>query len=344
MPLDSDQDFPPELLEKLRNLELELEDGDITQKGFEKKKATLLQQYEDKQGPRLSSGSTISTSQDDPHSAVAEVDLGGEPSAADVVDFLDYLPSPTHSPPEHETSGAALMEQNHHQIQQEGSSSPTSGNYHHQQQQHPPYAGSQSQQYYQYQQQYPQQQWQQQQQQQQGMYAGTGSVGYYPQPGMGSPRPNRPYDPRMAPRGAAPAPYGNGGNVRPYSTQQPPRYGPAPNGQYPSQPQPQPRPMYATGGGGPHPPQSRPPPPMGGPGSPRPVYRSGTVVQQQPMRPPPPGGAYRPTSLSQQQQQQMLVHGRTTSLSSPRPTNYGNYRQAPQPPRNIPPEAWRGYQ
>ncbi|KAI7904337.1 uncharacterized protein BX663DRAFT_504706, partial [Cokeromyces recurvatus] len=45
MASDHNQELPPEILEKLRNLELELEDGDITLKGFEKKKASLLADF-----------------------------------------------------------------------------------------------------------------------------------------------------------------------------------------------------------------------------------------------------------------------------------------------------------
>ncbi|KAI7864432.1 hypothetical protein BDF14DRAFT_1744884 [Spinellus fusiger] len=102
---ESSRDLPLELLEKLRDLELELEDGDITQKGFEKKKAGLFERF----------GVSI-TANDSSSMAGHEVDLGPEPSAADVIDFLDYLPSPTHSPTR-PTQGAHYMEENHRQHQ-----------------------------------------------------------------------------------------------------------------------------------------------------------------------------------------------------------------------------------
>lgn len=91
MESDYNQDLPFELLEKLRNLELELEDGDITLKGFEKKKASLL---------------AVTTTPHQKTDAEILEELGPEPSAADVVDFLDFLPSPTHSP----TSRSATLD------------------------------------------------------------------------------------------------------------------------------------------------------------------------------------------------------------------------------------------
>ncbi|KAI9252634.1 hypothetical protein BY458DRAFT_522932 [Sporodiniella umbellata] len=89
-------DLPDDIVNKLRQLDLELEDGDITQKGYDKKKANLLASV---------------VTQDEEYE-----DFGPEPSAADVDDFLDFLPSPTHSP--RDSEGAALMENNHMKFQQ----------------------------------------------------------------------------------------------------------------------------------------------------------------------------------------------------------------------------------
>ncbi|KAI8094742.1 hypothetical protein BDF21DRAFT_409365 [Thamnidium elegans] len=111
MESDYNQDLPLEILDKLRNLELELEDGDITLKGFEKKKASLL-----------ASNPTTPTSPIQKTDAEILEELGPEPSAADVVDFLDFLPSPTHSPPTRNATaniGATFMEENHRQLQQQ---------------------------------------------------------------------------------------------------------------------------------------------------------------------------------------------------------------------------------
>ncbi|KAI8992619.1 hypothetical protein BDB01DRAFT_841792 [Pilobolus umbonatus] len=107
MESDYHQELPADILEKLRHLELEYEDGDITLKGFEKKKASILAE--------LSPHTTTPNSPSQDEAALLD-EYGPEPSAADVVDFLDYLPSPTHSPVRSE--GAALMEQNHLQLQQ----------------------------------------------------------------------------------------------------------------------------------------------------------------------------------------------------------------------------------
>ena len=113
MESNSNQDLPAEILDKLRNLELELEDGDITLKGFEKKKANLLAD--------ITSTSTPSSPRIKTDAEILE-ELGPEPSAADVVDFLDFLPSPTHSPPSRGATadiGANFMEENHRQLKQQ---------------------------------------------------------------------------------------------------------------------------------------------------------------------------------------------------------------------------------
>jgi hypothetical protein len=107
MESDPNLDLPPEIVEQLKNLELELQDGDITLKGFEKKKASLLAD--------MSPRSTVVVQ---PSDAEILAELGPEPSAADVVDFLDFLPSPTHSPTR-TVEAVQLMEQNHRQIQQQ---------------------------------------------------------------------------------------------------------------------------------------------------------------------------------------------------------------------------------
>lgn len=115
MESDYNQDLPSDILDKLRNLELELEDGDITLKGFEKKKASLL-----------ASNPTTPTSPIQKTDAEILEELGPEPSAADVVDFLDFLPSPTHSPSRDVTAniGATFMEENHRHLQQQQHSLP----------------------------------------------------------------------------------------------------------------------------------------------------------------------------------------------------------------------------
>ncbi|KAF7730847.1 hypothetical protein EC973_001365 [Apophysomyces ossiformis] len=101
--------LPHDVLEKLRVLDLELAEGDITEKGYEKKKGLLLKPY----AIMASVNSTDDVS--DAHTVAEEIsdeapcihandpesnvdDPGPEPSAADVVDFLDFLPSPSHSP------------------------------------------------------------------------------------------------------------------------------------------------------------------------------------------------------------------------------------------------------
>ncbi|KAI8142546.1 hypothetical protein BJV82DRAFT_615243 [Fennellomyces sp. T-0311] len=322
MTIESDQDLPHELLEKLKNLELELEDGDITQKGFEKKKATLLEQFAHNDQSQAGTSSVTDNS---------EVDLGPEPSAADVVDFLDYLPSPTHSPPK--PSGAALMEQNHRQLQEQQAQplQPVQQQQQHQQQQQQYYTSApQQQQYRAYAPQ--QQQWQQQQQpvygygQQPGQSAG-GNPQYY-----ASPRPSRQYDPRMVPRQqpyqasiqSSPSMRHQQYGYTPQPQQRPPssyRAGPPPpsNQQY--------RPVYTSA-----PPQQRPIQT----GSPRPVYRTGTVTQQ----------PIRPTNYRPVMPQTNAAHMRTSSLDAvhARPGYSYAPQQRPQhmPPRNIPPEAWRG--
>lgn len=96
-------DLPWDVAEQLQILDLELCEGDITQKGYEKKKSQLLAPYQDLIDQ-------FNKPNEEPPLEEEEVDLGPEPSAADVTDFLDFLPSPTHSPVE--TEGAKLMEQN----------------------------------------------------------------------------------------------------------------------------------------------------------------------------------------------------------------------------------------
>ncbi|KAI8393542.1 uncharacterized protein BYT42DRAFT_10680 [Radiomyces spectabilis] len=153
---DPSDDLPWDVWEKLRILDLELHEGDITQKGYEKKKALLLKPYTNDSLPpvpthasAVENGSDVNlpmfaaTSNDHPrdiqspsiksisnatdpetqhstddnnafHSEDLEynelgepIDLGPEPSAADVVDFLDYLPSPTHSPTRTNTAASS---------------------------------------------------------------------------------------------------------------------------------------------------------------------------------------------------------------------------------------------
>lgn len=89
-------DLPLDVAYELERLEHELEEGDITQKGYDKKKSNILAPYQ------LSEKAA-------PEKVAPEIDLGPEPSAADVVDFLDFLPSPTHSPVD--KKGSQLMEQ-----------------------------------------------------------------------------------------------------------------------------------------------------------------------------------------------------------------------------------------
>ncbi|KAI9305841.1 hypothetical protein BJ944DRAFT_264525, partial [Cunninghamella echinulata] len=45
MALNNDQELPAEILKKLEDLQIELDEGDITQKGYEKKRSTLLDNY-----------------------------------------------------------------------------------------------------------------------------------------------------------------------------------------------------------------------------------------------------------------------------------------------------------
>ncbi|KAF7721150.1 hypothetical protein EC973_005357 [Apophysomyces ossiformis] len=349
MTTESDRDLPPELLEKLRNLELELADGDITHKGFEKKKAILLERYEQ---------STMANTSEQTHEE-DELDLGPEPSAADVVDFLDYLPSPTHSPTRSER-GAAYMEEHLQHMQQQS------------QQQQPLATGDINTPYPQpgvrsssfahtayrpypaQQQQIPsqQQQWQQsaQQQQQQPMYGQraadvpVGGQYYYP---TSTPRPSRPY---------ARPPYQAQGQGPPAMR---PSYG------YPQQPPPQPqhqptqRPLPPTSSAyrpGPPPPPpgsytaarpmyNRPlPPPQNT--SPRPIYRPG-------MPPPRPNGAYgyRPSPPYSPSQQHARAptsmegnHGVPVyGYAGPRPPQPGPGQQPRQSMDYIPTDEARQY-
>ncbi|XP_062518555.1 disco-interacting protein 2 homolog B-like [Corticium candelabrum] len=50
---------PPEVHQKLADLELELEEGDITQKGYEKRKAKLLEPYQSGGGNSFHSESSL---------------------------------------------------------------------------------------------------------------------------------------------------------------------------------------------------------------------------------------------------------------------------------------------
>ncbi|KAI9483335.1 MAG: hypothetical protein EXX96DRAFT_536686 [Benjaminiella poitrasii] len=126
-------DLPWEVASQLQCLDLELEEGDITQKGYEKKRNQLLAPFkeliEEKSrsiNPPLLDRSTsqsinsetqgTNSEQENSCSTDAMLDLGPEPSAADVTDFLDFLPSPTHSPVDHENKGATFMEENHQSI------------------------------------------------------------------------------------------------------------------------------------------------------------------------------------------------------------------------------------
>jgi hypothetical protein len=255
MEADYSQDLPTEILDKLRNLELELEDGDITLKGFEKKKASLLADI-----------SSNSPTQQQKSEAELLEELGPEPSAADVVDFLDFLPSPTHSPTR-TVEAVNLMEENHRQIQQQQQQQ-------HQQQQYQPLP--QQQQY----QPLPQQQQQVRPMQPQyrpypGNNGGMGRGNYY----NNAPAPNnRPY---MIPR--------NNGYPQP-SSQQQPQMRPMPplgaNPYYSQRPPPQNigyRPQQVP------PPQQQQRPPQQPTTSPRLMYRPQ----------PRPNGGYRPQQYVQ---------------------------------------------
>lgn len=113
-------DLPWDVADQLVNLDFELQEGDITQKGYEKKRNQLLEPYQDLIAEKTAAMNRRTSPNDDQDTNVtsdlALIDLGPEPSAADVTDFLDFLPSPSHSPAD--TKGAALMEQNHQQQQQ----------------------------------------------------------------------------------------------------------------------------------------------------------------------------------------------------------------------------------
>ncbi|KAI7856398.1 hypothetical protein BDC45DRAFT_503856 [Circinella umbellata] len=366
MTIESDQDLPHELLEKLKNLELELEDGDITQKGFEKKKATLMDQFGQNEEQRQSNDNdTLSrTSRHSDNGASEPIDFGPEPSAADVVDFLDYLPSPTHSPPKPasaSSSGAALMEQNHRQLQEKLPVQPVQPQVQpqHVQQQIQPQAS-----YHPYPQQQQQQPQQQQWQQPPTSYGYTSAAGgngtQYYHTGGASPRPARTYDSRMAPRPQyQQGPPQSSPSIRhgqtPYGYSQQPRPGPPPQAAYrqgPPPPNAQYRPIYTNA---PSQPQQRPIPQQMVGGSPRPVYRTGTVTQQ-PIRPNnyrpvmPLGGnpAHMRTSSLDARSDMVAQPQQPSHPPPPRPgyTTYGappprTHHMQP-PPRNIPPEAWRG--
>jgi hypothetical protein len=113
--MDQELDVLPQyILEKLKSLQLELEDGDITQKGYDKKRQQILTPYTELLNrPAESTRSDTQSvhNADDGSEAfvhnqaelererqLVEQELGPEPSAADVDDFLDFLPSPTHTP------------------------------------------------------------------------------------------------------------------------------------------------------------------------------------------------------------------------------------------------------
>lgn len=96
-------DLPLDVAYELERLEFELQEGDITQKGYDKKKASILAPYQE----LLSSKTRLGQVQQEP----SLDDLGPEPSAADVQDFLDFLPSPTNSPVNRK--GTKFMEENH---------------------------------------------------------------------------------------------------------------------------------------------------------------------------------------------------------------------------------------
>lgn len=110
-------DLPWDVAEKLQILDLELNEGDITQKGYDKKRAQLLEPYQSliQENSQLNNKASHNE-ETEPEITDNLEDLGPEPSAADVTDFLDFLPSPTHSPVDHQNKGAALMEQNHKNI------------------------------------------------------------------------------------------------------------------------------------------------------------------------------------------------------------------------------------
>ncbi|KAF1798829.1 hypothetical protein V8B55DRAFT_1522048 [Mucor lusitanicus] len=303
MESDSNQDLPDDILEKLRNLELELEDGDITLKGFEKKKASLLADISNPSSP------VSPTNQKSEAELLAE--LGPEPSAADVVDFLDFLPSPTHSPTR-TVEAVNHMEENHRQMQQQQQGQPQ------------PYPTFPPQQQPQYQ---PSPQLQQQQQyvsaQQQQMRPMQPQYRPFPPGGIGrggnnagpyygnSPLPNnRPYMVRNnyaqqppPPQSQMGRPMGPPGS-NPYYGQRPPSSILPQNVMYRPQQQPynsnQPRPQITT--------------------SPRPMYRPQ----------PRPNGGYRPQQpqymqsngqppplQQQQQQQQSQQHGNYYSSGTP---------------------------
>lgn len=351
------QDLPAELLEKLRNLELELEDGDITQKGFEKKKASLLQQYARDNDYRASTANS-SQAQEGVDTEISTTDFGPEPSAADVVDFLDYLPSPTHSPPK-ATTGASYMEENHRQLQEQTHRGPspalTMGSTTAVQPQYRPYTAPPA----------TTAQWQQQPYYAYSSPTRPAPDGQYYHPSMTSPRPSRPPYDSWRPQ------YPSGTHPLYNYPQRPVPSPPPPPSSY--RPGPAPPSVTHPGGSAYRPMYSTPPqrPVVSGPqpipaGSPRPLYRPGIVPPQQQQqqsspRPPVPygGTAYRPSSIPPQTSNTMMpLHARTSSLdarsdmayhNNPRPTYYGTPRPTsqhvpqanPYQHRNLPPEAWR---
>ncbi|GAN06027.1 hypothetical protein MAM1_0109c05503 [Mucor ambiguus] len=308
MESDYNQGLPDDILEKLRNLELELEDGDITLKGFEKKKASLLADISNPSSP------VSPTNQKSEAELLAE--LGPEPSAADVVDFLDFLPSPTHSPTR-TVEAVNHMEENHRQMQQQAQPQIYPAVPSQQQQQYQP-----SPQLQQQQQQYisPQQQQQMRPMQPQyrpyppgGVGRGNNTGPYYGNTNMGSPLPNnRPYMVRnnypqqQPPQSQMGRPMGPPGS-NPYYGQRPPSSIPPQNAMYRPQQQPynsnQPRPQITT--------------------SPRPMYRPQ----------PRPNGGYRP-----QQPQYMQSNGQPPLQQQQPPPQqsqqHGNYYSSGTPGGN----------
>lgn len=302
------RELPPEVLEQLRILDLELEEGDITQKGYEKKKSNLLQALglsdstQNDHEPPAENGTINVPKEDDSirNHDTLPTDMEPEPSAADVVDFLDYLPSPTHSPkqPEH---GAALMEENHQRLQAAASSSATAEPVSLQQQ--PPSPAFQH----------------------QGLSTpvgprplGPSSSLYMATSTMTSPRPSWAYDPRMARPAYQQATYPPATARPPYSAypvQPRPPMGLPP---YNRPPPPPPTNMPPYGSRPMYPPQQRPMyPHQQLSGAPRPGYPPATGMM--PARPMPPFGSPRPmnnTAPFTPPTVPHIIHNRTSSLES----------------------------
>jgi hypothetical protein len=274
MTSESNHDLPADILEKLQNLELELEEGDITLKGFEKKKASLL--------------STVSPTPNSPQQDEAALlaELGPEPSAADVTDFLDFLPSPTHSPTRND--GAELMEQNHKNLQQQQQQQQQQPQYQQQQQQYQQQPMQQQQQQVYQQQQPSPQNYPQQQAQYQPQYQQQQQPTYQTNVYQGSPQARQ----NMIPGQYRPYPPANG-NGRPMNNN--PIYYNNSNNSIAS-PMPNNRPQYVVQGG-----RGRPPPQyyqQYRPNSPRPpaqpMYNSPRPMSTSPRPMYRPNPNYRP--------------------------------------------------